>query len=116
MTAVSRSFFDTLSEAGAPVGDLRPTVRRLRSANGSQIDISSYSSCVVSFLGLRTEFPILVCDLRMDAIIGTDTLGSILPHTLDIKNGLLFTEGGCRFSCIVEMLHYLDASSQWDIA
>ena len=29
-----------------------------------------------------------------DAIIGTDVLGSVLPHTLDIKNGLLFTEGG----------------------
>ena len=49
---------------------------------------------MVSFLGLRTEFPVLVCDLSTDAIIGTDTLGSILPHTLDIKNGLLFTNGG----------------------
>ena len=32
-----------------------------------------------------------------DAIIGTDVLGSVLPHTLDIKNGLLFTEGGASF-------------------
>ena len=45
------------------------------------------------------EFPVLVCDLaagshRTHAIIGTDVLGSMLPHTLDIKNGLLFTEGG----------------------
>ena len=63
-------------------------------ANGSGIDISGCSTCVVSFLGLGTEFPILVCDLSTDAIIGTDTLGSILPHTLDIKNGLLLTEGG----------------------
>ena len=47
-------------------------------------------------MGLKTEFPILVCDLAAgtDAIIGTDTLGSVLPHTLDIKNGLLFTDGG----------------------
>ena len=81
-------------EAGAPVGDLRPTARKLCGANGSQIDILGCSSGVVSFLGLRTEFPILVCDLSTDAIIGTDTLGSILPHTLDIKEGLLFTEGG----------------------
>ena len=105
VTAVSRSFFNTLSEAGAPVGVLRPTARRLRGANGSQIDISGCSSCVVSFLGLRTEFPILVCDLSMDAIIGTDTLGSILPHTLDIKNGLLFTEGGVSLQ-----LHQRDAA------
>ena len=27
-------------------------------------------------------------------IIGTDVLGSVLPHTLDMKNDLLFTEGG----------------------
>ena len=42
------------------------------------------------------EFPILVCDLAAgtDAIIGTDVLGSVLPHTLDIKNDLLFAEGG----------------------
>ena len=69
------------------------------------IDILGCSSCVVSFLGLQTKFPILVCDLSTDAIIGTDTLGSILPHTLDIKNGLyhrdaalsghVFTLGHC---------------------
>ena len=27
-------------------------------------------------------------------MIGTDTFGSILQHTLDIRNGLLFTDGG----------------------
>ena len=59
----------------------------------------------MSFLGLRTEFPILVCDLSTDAIIGADTLGSILPHTLDIKNGLLFTEGGVSLQ-----LHRRDAA------
>ena len=63
------------------------------------------SSCVVSFLGLQTEFPILVCDLSTCAIVGTDTLGSILPHTLDIKNGLLFTEGGTSLQ-----LHRRDAA------
>ena len=105
MTAVSRSFLNRLSEAGAPVGVLRPTARKLRGVNGSQIDISGCSSCVVSFLGLRTEFPVLVCDLSTDAIIGTDTLGSILPHTLDIENGLLFTEGG-----VSPQLHRRDAA------
>ena len=63
------------------------------------------SSCVVSFLRLQTEFPILGCDLSTDSIIGTDTLGSILPHTLDIKNGLLFTEGGVSLQ-----LHRRDAA------
>ena len=60
---------------------------------------------MVSFLGLRTEFPVLVCELSTDAIIGTDTLGSILPHTLDIKNGLLFTDGGVSLQ-----LHRRDAA------
>ena len=50
-------------------------------------------------------FPILVCDLSTEAIIGTDTLGSILPHTLDIKKGLLFTEGGVSLQ-----LHRRDAA------
>ena len=58
--------------------------------------IGDHSRCSVSFLGLRTEFPIIICSLAAgtDAIIGTDVLGSVLPHTLDIKNGLLFTQGG----------------------
>ena len=84
VTALSRSFYQTLVRAGAPVGALQATSRKLRGANGSSIDILGCSSCVVSFLGLQTEFLILVCDLNTDAIIGTDTLGSVLPHTLDI--------------------------------
>ena len=105
VTALSCNFYQALARAGAPVGVLRPTVRRLRGANGSQIDILGGSSRVVSFLALRTEFPILVCDLSTDAIIGMDTLGSILPHTLDIKKGLLFTEGGLSLQ-----LHRRDAA------
>ena len=105
VTALSCSFYQSLVRAGAPVGALQSTPRKLRGANGSPIDILGCSSCVVSFLGLQTEFPILVCDLSTDAIIGTDTLGSILPHTLDIKNGLLFTEGG-----VTLQLHRRDAA------
>ena len=60
---------------------------------------------MVSFMGLQTEFPILVCDLSTDAIIGTDTLGSALPHTLDIKNGLLFSDG-----CVSLQLHRIDTA------
>ena len=105
VTALSCSFYQALVRAGAPVGALRSTPRKLRGANGSPIDILGCSSCVVSFLGLQTEFPILVCNLSTDAIIGTDTLDSILPHTLDIKNGLLFTEGGVSLQ-----LHRRDAA------
>ena len=94
VTALSCSLYQTLVRAAAPVGALQTTPRKLRGANGSSIEILGFSSCVVSFLGLQTEFPILVCDLSTDAIIGTNTLGSVLQHTLDIKNGLLFTEGG----------------------
>ena len=96
MTAVSNCFYQTLVHAGAPLGVLRHTASTLHSANGTRIGVTGCSQCVVSFLGLQVEFPILVCDLAtgIDAIIGTDVLGSVLPHTLDIKNGLLFTEGG----------------------
>ena len=38
-------------------------------------------------------------------MIGTDTLVLVLPHTLDIKNGLLFTEGG-----VSRQLHRMDAA------
>ena len=96
VTAMSDIFYRSLVQAGAPVGALQITARTLRSVNGTGIEVLGCSRCSVSFLGLRTEFPIIVCSLAAgtDAIIGTDVLGSVLPHTLDIKNGLLFARGG----------------------
>ena len=96
VTAISDVLYGNLLQAGAPVGALQATARTLRSANGTGIEVLGCSRCSVSFLGLRTEFPIIICSLAAgtDAIIGTDVLGSVLPHTLDIKNGLLLTQGG----------------------
>ena len=96
VTAMSDIFYRNLVYAGAPLGTLQVTARTLRSANGTSIEVLGCSRCSVSFLGLRTEFPIIICSLTTgtDAIIGTDVLGSVLPHTLDIKNGLLFAQGG----------------------
>ena len=96
VTAISDILYKNLVHAGAPVGALQTTARTLRSANGTGIEVLGCSRCSVSFLGLRTEFPIIICSLAAgtDAIIGTDVLGSVLPHTLDIKNGLLFAQGG----------------------
>ena len=90
VTAMSDSFYQTLVHTGAPLGTLQCTARTLRSANGTGIEVSGCSHCVVSFMGLQTEFPIIICNLAT----GTDVLGSVLPHTLDIKNGLLFANGG----------------------
>ena len=96
VTAMSDLFYRTLVHAGAPLGTLQYTARTLRSANGTGIEVLGCSYCTVSFLGLQTEFPIIICNLATgtDAIIGTDVLGSVLPHILDIKNGLLFAQGG----------------------
>ena len=96
VTAMSDSFYQNLVCAGAPLGALQATARTLRSANGTGIEVMGCLRCSVSFLGLQTEFSIIICSLATgtDAIIGTDVLGSVLPHTLDIKNGLLFTQGG----------------------
>ena len=96
VTAMSDSFYQNLVCAGALLGALQASARTLRSANGTGIEVMGCSRCSVSFLGLQTEFSIIICSLATgtDAIIGTDVLGSVLPHTLDIKNGLLFTQGG----------------------
>ena len=92
VTAMSDILYRNLVHAGAPLGIIQATSRMLRSANGTGIEVMGCSRCSVSFLG----FPIIVCNLAKgtDAIIGTDVLGSVLPHTLDIKNGLLFAQGG----------------------
>ena len=96
VTAMSDSLYQTLVYAGARVGALGCTSRTLRGANGTGIGVSGCSHCVVSYIGLLTEFAILVCDLALGtyAIIGTDVLGSVLPHTLDIKNCLPVSQTG----------------------
>ena len=96
VTAISDVLYGNLLQAGAPVGTLQATARTLRSANGTGIEVLGCSRCSVSFLGLQTEFPIIICSLAAgtNAIIKTNMLGSVLPHTLNIKNGLLFTQGG----------------------
>ena len=63
VTAMSDIFYKNLVHAGAPVGALQITARTLHSANGTGIEVLGCSSCSVSFLGLRTEFPIVVCSL-----------------------------------------------------
>ena len=57
---VRDSPYQTLIRTGAPVGALGYTSRTLRGANGTGIGVSECSHCVVSFMGLQTEFPILV--------------------------------------------------------
>ena len=54
------------------------------------------SMCDVSFLGLRVRLSIMVCDLHVHApaIIGSDILGMLLPHTLDVKQIRLFADEG----------------------
>ena len=107
ITAMSDSFYQTLVHAGAPLRTLQYTARTLHSANGTGNEVSGCSRCVVSFMGLQKEFPIIICNLATgtDAIIGTDVLGSVLPHTMDIKNGLLFANGGASLQ-----LHRLDSA------
>ena len=107
VTAMSDIFYRTLVHAGAPLGTLQYTARTLRSANGTGIEVLGCSYCMVSFLGLHTQFPIIIFNLGTgtDAIIGTDVLGSVLPHTLDIKNGLLFAQGGASLQ-----LHWKDSA------
>ena len=77
VTAISDILYKNLVHAGAPVGALQITARTLRSANGTGIEVLGCSRCSVSFLGLRTEFPIIICSLAAgtDAIIGTDVIG-----------------------------------------
>ena len=104
VTAMSDSMYQSLVRAGAPVGTLGCISRTSHVANGTGIVVSGCSHCVISFMGL------------LIAIIGTDVLGSVLPHTLDMKNGLLFTEGARRCSYTTGMTHFLVTFSQLDTA
>ena len=63
VTAISDVLYGNLLQAGAPVGALQATARTLHSANGTGIEVLGCSCCSVSFLGLRTEFPIIICSL-----------------------------------------------------
>ena len=96
VTAMSDSFYRNLVCAGAPLGALQVTARTLRSVNGTGIEVMGVvrvDRC--HFWGCRqSSLSSSAVATGTDAIIGTDVLGSVLPHTLDIKNGLLFAQGG----------------------
>ena len=109
VTAMSNSFYQALVHAGAPLGVLGPTARTLRKAR-TGLELVCRDALIVwcPSWACRWSFlsSVLVCDLatRTDAIIGTDVLGSVLPHILDIKNCLLFTEGVLLSSYTVRTL------------
>ena len=115
VTAMSDILYKNLVQAGASVGALQITARTLRSANGTGIEVLGCSRCSVSFLGLRMEFPIIICSLAAgtDAIIGTDVLGSVLPHTLDIRMDCCLHELHCN--CTGEIQPYQVAFLRWAI-
>ena len=56
--------------------------------------ICGLSMCNGSFLGLRVELLVTVCDLHVyvPAIIGSGRL--LLPHTLGVKQVILFADEG----------------------
>ena len=93
---MSNSLDQTLVRTGDPLGVLEHTERTLHSANGTGIGLSGCSHCVVSFMGLQTEFAILVCDLAAgtNAIMDTDVLGSVCLILRILRMAYLFTEGG----------------------
>ena len=114
VTAISDVLYGNLLQAGAPVGALQTTARTLRSANGTGIEVLGCSRCSVSFLGLRTEFPIIICSLATgtDAIIGTDVFGigvaTYARHqewTIIYTGWSITTAAPARFSSIGSCVH-----------
>ena len=113
VTAISDVLYGTLLQAGAPVGALQTTARTLRSANGTGIEVLGCSRCSVSFLDCGRSSPLSSAVWRQELTRSSDRcVGSVLPHTLDIKNGLLFTQGWsittaapARFSSIGSCVH-----------
>ena len=99
VTAMSDTFYRTLVHAGAPLGTLQYTARTLLSANGTGIEVLGCSYCTVSFLGLRTEFPIIVCNLATgtDTIIGCFGV-SAATHPRHKKMGCCLRRVALRFN------------------
>ena len=54
---------------------------------------------------LQVKLSVVVCDLHMPAIIGTDVVISQLADTLSVKDGRLFTEAG-----VYLQLHWQDSA------
>ena len=81
VTAMSDSFYQILVHTGAPLGTLQYTARTLRSTNGTGIEVSGCSRCVVSFMGLQTEFPIIICNHTLWTLKMAYCLQAVVPHS-----------------------------------
>ena len=117
VTAISDVLYGNLLQAGAPVGALQTTARTLRSANGTGIEVLGCSRCSVSFLGLRTEFPIIICSLATEL---TRSSGQMcwdrcchIRSTSRMDYYLHRVEH--HYSCTGEIKLYRVVCSRWDI-
>ena len=81
VTAMSDTFYRTLVHAGAPLGTLQYTARNY--AAQMKLALKCWDAHTARCHFWVSEFPIIICNLATgtDAIIGTDVLGSVLPHT-----------------------------------
>ena len=111
VTAMSNSFYQTLVHAGAPLGVLEDTVRTLRSANGTGIEVSGCSHCVVSFMGLQTEFPIIIFRPSLGRVVCMDWARCwVLPD--NCLGRTVFTTVTSTLCCgSVVWLYYRDQST-----
>ena len=89
------SLYQTLVQAGGSVGIYFKNITRCKQDWDWSVGMLSLRG-VIHGTTDRVSHNRLRPGHGKDAIIGTDVLGSVLPHsiTLDIKNGLLFTDGG----------------------
>ena len=117
VTAISDVLYGNLLQAGAPVGALQTTARTLRSANGTGIEVLGCSRCSVSFLGLRTEFPIIICSLATgtDAIIEQMCWDRCCHIRSTSRMDYYLHRVERHYSCTGEIQLYRVVCSRWDI-
>ena len=92
VTAMSNSLHRTLVRTGAPW----ECWNILRECYAVQmgLELACRAALTAWCHSDGVSHPCLRLSRRHRCHHGHDVLGSVLPHTLDINNGLLFTEGG----------------------
>ena len=85
---------------------LEPCKLQLSAANSEALKIEGQCQIAISLHGLTVNVMVLVCALNFPALLGTDLLGSVFPHILDLKNGTMVNDQG-----VILQLHRANLST-----
>ena len=99
-TILAASVFERMCASVPQVrARLRPCGRRLVSADSSPLSVKGEIELTILFPGLSCDMVLVVANIGLDGLLGTEALQSCLPHQLDLRTGNCGWKADRHYNC-----------------